>query len=120
MSSLTPFEGSGESLLTPFEPSTTVELYQTSTTTDTSITTTSTLVTYTTISATQDHQSTKSIPFLLPLWAWTALLLGVTVLVSVTIIWITLVVGWKKHKRRERRDDQVSLIIVTSLLKSMD
>ena len=64
---------------------------------------------YTTISATQDHQSTKLIPFLLPLWAWAALLLGVTVLVSVTIIWITLVIGWKKRKRRERRDDQVSL-----------
>ena len=110
MSGLTPFEGSGESLLTPFEPSTTIELYQASTTTDTVVTITSTPVTYTTISATQDHQSTKSIPFLLPLWAWAAILLGVTVLVSVTIVWITLVVGWKKGKRkRGRRDDQVNL-----------
>ena len=110
MSGLTPFEGRGESFLTPFEPSTTVELHQASTTTDTSVTTTSTPVICTTISATQDHQSTKSIPFLLPLWAWAAILLGVTVLVSVTIIWITLVVGWKKGKRkRERMDDQLSL-----------
>ena len=101
MSGLTPFEGIGESLLTPFEPSTTIELHQASTTTDTVVTITSTPITYSTISATQDHQSTKLIPFLLPLWAWAAILLGVKVLVSVTIIWITLVVGWKKCKRRE-------------------
>ena len=108
MSGLSPFEGSGESLdlLTPLEPTTTITSYQVSTTTNTDVTTTVTTTTAYTISATQDHQS-KSVPFLLPLWAWAAVLVGITVLLSVILIWITLVVGWKKRKKK--RDYQVNV-----------
>ena len=139
MSGLMPYEASGESsLLTPLEPSTTVVSYYEShpiTTvassypgsssykaaiTDydtpgvtTTVSTTTYKLTYTTVGITRDHPSTisKSIPFLLPLWAWAALLLGIVVLLSVTTIWITLVVGWKKNKRsrRKRRDNDVNL-----------
>ena len=129
MSGLMPYEASGESsLLTLLEPSTTVVSYYEShpiTTvassypgsssykaaiTDydtpgvtTTVSTTTYKLTYTTIGITRDHPLTisKSIPFLLPLWAWAALLLGIVVLLSVTTIWITLVVGWKRSRRRE-------------------
>ena len=129
MSGLMPFEDSGESSLAPLEPSTTVVSYYeapkttaasypgssykaTTTNTPSVITTvwvTPTMYTYTTIGGTEDHHLTKSIPYLLPLWAWAALLLGIVVLVSMTTIWITLVVGWKKGKRRKRRDSEVNL-----------
>ena len=86
-------------------------LYKATTTNAGVITAVAPTVLYIATSATKDHQSisTKSIQFLLPLWAWAALLLGVVVLLSVTIIWIMLVVGWKKNKRRKRRDDEVKL-----------
>ena len=136
MSSLMPFEGSGESIFTPLEPSTTAALYKDPTTTAAGLykaTTTNAGVTTAVAptvlciatSATEDHQSisTKSIQFLLPLCTWAAPLLGVVVLLSVTIIWITLVVGWKKNKRRKRRDDEMKLkpkVIFLSELKSVD
>ena len=129
MSGLMPFEGSGESSLAPLEPSTTVVSYYEiprttvasypgssfkTTTTNThrvpsTVWLTPTTYTLTTIGGTEDHQSTKSIPYLLPLWTWAALLLGIVVLVSLTTILITLVVGWKKGKRRKRRDSEVNL-----------
>ena len=116
-----PFEGSGESSLAPLEPSTTVvSYYETPRTTAASYlgssfkaTTTKlntpTTYTLTTIGGTEDHPLTKSIPYLLPLWAWAALLLGIVVLVSLTTVLITLMVGWKKGKRRKRRDSEVNL-----------
>ena len=122
MSSLTPFKGSGESFLTPLELSTTVASYQDSTTTDAGVTATLTPFTYTTISATQDHQSTKSIPFL------TTVGMG-----SYTIRQDGTGEcdnhldhtngGMEETKRREKRDNQVSLNLRSLsrlVLKSVD
>ena len=136
MSGLMPFEGSGDSpydddSLTPLEPSSTTvasyssykgpttaeasytagSSYEALTTTTPAVTATIASTTYTTTTGVthQDHQSTKSLPFLLPLWGWAVLLLGIVVLLSLTAIWITLVVGWKKNKkRRKTRDDEVN------------
>ena len=117
MSGIRPFEGSGEPFLTTTNISSTtastdyyVEHSSRSRTSRSSTISTGHDNTTTIASSLGDQESnsTSLYPFLLPLWAWAAILLGVAILLSLLLICITLTVGWRKGKKR-RRHRQVNL-----------
>ena len=109
MSGIRPFEGSGEPLLTTINtPSTTTKFYDNDSATKISTLRTignDVTVGFTTTSA-QSQSNSAPYPFLLPFWGWAAVLVGTTLLLSVTLICVLLCVG--RRKSRRRRNYQVN------------